>query len=115
MTYHYFCNHCNHENRISIKENDRGTFQMYNGDFKETTCKKCFRKDRIHINDIYGKISKALVIAGFSLGLFLSLGLVFIYPNVIIISSAVVSIPTLVLIYESDLVRTFNKYKIKKK
>ena len=115
MTHHFICNHCKHENKISISESDRGTYQMQHGDFKHTTCTSCLRKEKTHINDIFGKVSKTLLIIGFCIGLFLSVILFFVLENFIIISTAIISIPTLVIIYETSLVKTFNNYRIRKK
>lgn len=115
MTHHFICNHCRHENKISISESDRGTYQMRNGDFKDTICSNCLRKEETHINDIFGKVSKNLLIIGFCAGLLLSIVLFFILKNYIIISTAIISIPTLVLVYETSLVKTFNNYRIRKK
>lgn len=115
MTHHFICNHCKHENKVSIIESDRGAYQMQHGDYKDTTCKGCLRIERTHINDIFGKISKNLLIFGFCLGLVISIILFFVLENYIIISTAIISIPTLVIIYETSLVKTFNNYRIRKK
>lgn len=115
MTHHFICNHCKHENKISIGESDRGAFQIKYGEFKEVTCLRCLRIEKIHINDIYGKVSKNMLIAGFVIGLLLTLLLLYIHPNIIIISSAIISIPLMVFIYENNLVKTFNNYRIRKK
>lgn len=88
---------------------------MQNGDFKDTTCTGCLRKEKTHINDIFGKVSRNLLIIGFCAGLLLSIVLFFILENYIIISTAIISIPTLVIIYETSLVKTFNNYRIRKK
>jgi hypothetical protein len=115
MTHHFICNHCKHENTVSISESDRGSYQMQKGEFKETTCTRCLRKETTHINDIYGKVSKKMLIGGFITGLLLTIILLFVHPNIIIISSAIISIPIMVFIYENNLVRTFNNYRIRKK
>lgn len=115
MTHHFICNHCKHENEVSINESDRGAFQMQHGDFKDATCVSCMRKDKIHINDIYGKISKKMILTGIIIGVVITLILLFITPNVFIISGAVLSIPTIFYVYETNLVKTFNQYRIRKK
>lgn len=38
---------------------------MQHGDFKHKTCTGCLRKEKTHINDIFGKVSKTLLIIGF--------------------------------------------------
>lgn len=115
MTHHFICNHCKHENKVSISESDRGTYQFQKGDFKETTCISCLKKEEKHINDIYGKVSKNILIAGFVTGLLVTIILLFIHPNIIIISTTAISIPTFIIVYENNLVKTFNNYRIRKK
>ena len=115
MTHHYICNYCKHENKVSVQENDRGDFQMQKGDFLKTDCVKCLKTEKTHINDIYGKESKNIVIGGFILGMSITILLLFIHPNVWIISAAFITIPTLVFAYQNNLVKTFNHYRVKRK
>ncbi|GGD20241.1 hypothetical protein GCM10011343_08450 [Flavobacterium orientale] len=115
MTHHFICNHCKYENKVSINESDRGTYQMQHGDFKETTCFNCLRKEKTHINDVYGKVSRKTIVTGFIIGLVLTIILLFTLPNIIIISTAIISIPTILFVYENSIVKTFNNYRIRKK
>lgn len=115
MTHHFICKHCKSENEVSISESDRGAYQMKHGDFKDTTCSHCLRKEKTHINDVYGKISRKMMITGFIIGLALTIFLLFALPNIIIITSAIISFPTIILVYENSIVKTFNNYRIRKK
>lgn len=115
MTHHFICNHCKHENTVSISESDRGAFQIKYGDFKGTTCSSCLKKEKTHINDIYGKTSKNLIILSFTFSLLLAVITFLVYRNAIIISSEIIGIPTLFFVFENNTVKTFNLYRIKKK
>lgn len=115
MTHHYVCSHCHHENKVSIKENDRGSFQMQNGDFLNTNCSKCLKTAKTHINDVYGKESRNMIIGGFVVGLLITVILLFIHPRVWLISLTFISIPTLVFVLENNSTKSFNQFRIKKK
>ncbi|MBN8565696.1 MAG: hypothetical protein J0M25_03020 [Flavobacteriales bacterium] len=115
MTHHFICNHCKYENRVSINESDRGTYQMQHGDFKDTTCTSCLKKEKTHINDIFGKVSKTLILSSFFTSIIIAVILFFTFRNIIIISSEIIGIPTLLFFYENNLVKSFNVYRIRKK
>lgn len=115
MTHHFICNHCKYENKVTISESDRGIYQMQHGDFKGTTCTSCLRKERTHINDIYGKVSGNKIFLGFIISSFAALILYYFIGNFIFISTEIIAIPVIIFFYENNLVQTFNLYRIKKK
>jgi hypothetical protein len=115
MTHHFICNHCKYENKVNVSESDRGTYQIQHGNFKGRTCISCFRKERTHINEIYGKVSFNMVLLGFILSLIIALILLHYSRSFILFSCEVIGLPVLIFLYENNLVKTFNHYRIKKK
>ena len=60
---HFFeCNFCKVENKIKIEEDDRGQIQMKKGEELPYTCVSCHKKDKIHVNKIYAKSNKKVII-----------------------------------------------------
>ena len=57
ILHQYICPECKYENSIKVKENDRGEFQMHNGDEIEVNCSKCHQKSKKHINEIYAVVN----------------------------------------------------------
>ncbi len=115
MTLHFICNHCKHENKISISESDRGTYQMQHGDFKGTTCISCLRKERTHINEIYGKVSRNKIFLGFITSSFVALILYNFIGSFKFLFIEIIGIPVLIFFYENNLVQIFNHYRVRKK
>ncbi len=47
MTHHFTCSNCHHENKIKISTGDRGEFQMKFGDYEDTICNSCHKKEKL--------------------------------------------------------------------
>lgn len=115
MTHQFNCIHCKHENKVKITVRDRGEYQMKYGDFVDTTCKSCHKKEKTHINKIYAVVSQRSITIGFVFGFILGVTLLFFLPGFLIISASAASIPLLIYIGERKVANTFNHYKIKVK
>ena len=88
---------------------------MKYGDFVDTTCKFCHKKERVHINKIHAVVSQKNIIFGFLFGFIISLTLLLFLPGFLMISMSVASTPLLIYIGERKVANTFNHYKIKVK
>ncbi len=113
MTHHFTCSNCHHENKIKISTGDRGEFQMKFGDYVDTICNSCHKKEKTHINKIYAVVSQRNIIFGCFLGLILAVFLIFFIPKILIVSTGVASLPLLIYANERKMANSFNKYKIK--
>jgi DNA-directed RNA polymerase subunit RPC12/RpoP len=110
LIHHFFyCTNCNKENKIKIEEDDRGTLQMKKGEQVSYTCTECHKKDRVHINQINAKPNKVILIGSVVVSIILTLFLL----NLGIIASISFGLPVSVYLYQQNLAKSFNSYKIK--
>ncbi|MGV7106319.1 hypothetical protein [Flavobacterium sp. U410] len=110
VNHYYKCPHCKSKNKISIDAEDRGQLQMKSGNEIGHTCNYCHKKEKIHINNIYAEPTKI----GYLIGLVLSCIITILFWNLGFIITLSFSIPMGVYLYQQNLARTFNNYKIRK-
>lgn len=110
LIHHFFyCTHCKKENKIRIEEEDRGTLQMKKGEEISYTCTECHKKDRVHINQIKAEPSNIVFISSIIASIILTIFLL----NLGAIASISFGIPLSVYLYQQNLAKNFNSYKIK--
>ncbi len=108
---HFFeCNFCKVENKIKIEEDDRGQIQMKKGEELPYTCVTCHKKDKIHVNKIYAKSNKKVIIIISIIISILTLIFSLKYGFIAYIS---LSFPLLVNTYLNNIENNFNSYRIK--
>ncbi len=86
---------------------------MKYGDFVDTTCKSCHKKEKTHINKIYAVVSQKNITIGFVFGFVLAIILSFFLPGIIVITTSLASFPLLIYISERKVANSFNHYKIR--
>ncbi len=110
INHFYKCPNCNHENKISIEEDDRGALQMKQGTEIAFTCNSCHKKEKIHINKIYAEPSKIIYILGFLISVILTI----VFWNLGFIITLSFGLPMAIYLYQQNLARNFNNYRIRK-
>ena len=111
IIFHAFtCNFCAKENKIVIEEEDRGTLQMKKGNELPYTCIYCHKKDKININKIIAYPSKIFRNVAIALSL---IGLLFLWDYGGLIYTGVLALPLIIYLYQQNIARTFNNYRVK--
>ena len=108
---HYIdCQSCKIKNKISIEEEDRVQLQMKKGEEISFTCKSCHKKEKIHINNIYAEPSKIVYI----IAIVVSVLMTILFWNLGFIITLSFGLPMLIFLYQQNLARNFNNYKIRR-
>lgn len=110
INFHFDCPSCKAKNNVSIDAEDRGQLQMKKGEKIDFSCYSCLKKEKIHINKIYAEPSKNIYIAAFIISVLLTI----VFWNLGFIITLSLGFPMIVYLYQQNLSRNFNNYKIRK-
>lgn len=110
LNHYYNCPSCKSKNKISIEEEDRGQLQMKKGEEISFTCNSCHKKEKIHINKVYAEPSKIV----YTIAIIVSILMTIFFWNLGFIITLSLGFPMIVFLYQQNLSRNFNNYKIRK-
>jgi hypothetical protein len=110
INFNYECPSCKVKNKISIDAEDRGQLQMKKGEEMNFSCNSCHKNEKIHINKIYAEPSKNIYIAAFIISVLFTI----FFWNLGFIITLSLGFPMIVFLYQQNLSRNFNNYKIRK-
>lgn len=112
MKLYTHCKSCKEDITIKSDAQTRPDLQMEKGDEFSVNCLSCGKQEKKHVNDVRGEPNKQILLAGFGIGVLISLGLFYFYGLIGILGLA---IPLILGKQQMDTVKGFNSYLIRRK
>ena len=112
MTRYTICPGCEKEQNLKLAGATRGEAQMNQGDEASFNCKECGTQAAVHLNKIYAKVDKKIILLGLVISVVLT-GILWVFYGAI--GTVTLVIPILFWQQQEKAVRSFNNFKIKRK
>jgi Flp pilus assembly protein TadB len=111
MKLYYYCSSCQKENSFKTTATNRFQLQKERGNVINERCKKCGTVVKRRINRVHAKPNKWILVFGILFGIAFTLILILFVPllGVVVINSAIFSIPFMVWRGQDKKASTFNK------
>ncbi len=111
MKLYYYCSSCQKENSFTTTATNRFELQKERGNFINERCKKCGTVVKRRINRVHAKPNKWLLVLGMLLGTVCTIFFILFVPllGIIVINSAIFSIPFFIWRAQDKKASAFNK------